>query len=655
MAEISENPEPSQERQPGEGTMGAGRGGVERVGGFADRGESSKGRGHWALVIGVLSLVCLMLRGTGLLRLPIFGDEAIYLRWAQLIRGEGLTSHMAGPHQWWISLADPKPPLHYWLMALVFHWSADPLAAARGISVAVGIVGVALLFVLCSESDWLLRRAASAGIEARGILPNGRILGLMAALLMIFCPFIAFYQRLATADALFLSESLAIVWLSLRWGRLAVGSEARAGQSWLCAILLGVAIGAALLTRQGLSYTLCAMPVVAAGLHAWARRERAEPAGSGVRGWPRRAIMTGTQLLLAAVVALAIWSPFLLAELPERALEYRREVGSETQPVISRADLVKEVKRRIFYQGNFTDARTSYGDIARRNLRLAFVPAVDGSGEPTSGWLYYYLTPVVYGVSMLGIPYLLVRRQWRLAILLGTWAALMLGPPLVLGNVIYSRYVLAGVPPLLVGGAYVIAEVIGILFATLKRRPGFAWAGTILLMSSVILIPMRQLGLQGTQWWKQTLTARDRYQYVTGWTSGQATRKVLTELMELAQAGPLIVITDNGWGTPADAIWVYLSESPNVTLYYTDKPRVLTPGNGVGTASLRRDKWRFPPYESIVLPRNVPVLYVTQDYLNGSPAAEYLGKHNPNLGTREAFEGMGDPEGGVSIFQMHTE
>jgi hypothetical protein len=221
--------------------------------------------------------------------------------------------------------------------------------------------------------------------------------------------------------------------------------------------------------------------------------------------------------------------------------------------------------------------------------------------------------------------------------------------------VIYSRYVLAGVPPLLVGGAYVIAEVIGILFATLKRRPGFAWAGTILLMSSVILIPMRQLGLQGTQWWKQTLTARDRYQYVTGWTSGQATRKVLTELMELAQAGPLIVITDNGWGTPADAIWVYLSESPNVTLYYTDKPRVLTPGNGVGTASLRRDKWRFPPYESIVLPRNVPVLYVTQDYLNGSPAAEYLGKHNPNLGTREAFEGMGDPEGGVSIFQMHTE
>src|SRR5262245_59700445 len=76
-------------------------------------------RGHWALLVVVLMLVYLLMRLSGLTLLPICGDESIYLRWAQLIRGEGLTIPVAGAPSTpvmhpWISLADPKPPLHFW-------------------------------------------------------------------------------------------------------------------------------------------------------------------------------------------------------------------------------------------------------------------------------------------------------------------------------------------------------------------------------------------------------------------------------------------------------------------------------------------------------------------------------------------------------------
>ena len=81
--------------------------------------DSGAPRGSYLLLLVVLALFCLLIRAQQLLALPIFGDEAIYLRWAQLVR--------AG-HPW-VSLADPKPPLHFWLLAAIYPLTADPLLA----------------------------------------------------------------------------------------------------------------------------------------------------------------------------------------------------------------------------------------------------------------------------------------------------------------------------------------------------------------------------------------------------------------------------------------------------------------------------------------------------------------------------------------------
>ena len=239
--------------------------------------------GTWVLVALVLAAACLMMRAVGVMTLPIFGDEAIYLQLERNFVREKRKEGLKDAHLW-VSLADPKPPLHYWLMALVLNWTTDPLLAARWISVLSGVLGVPLAMLIGNECGFLIRIPETRTGQA--MTPTGRTLGLIAALLMIFCPFLSFYQRLATADALFVGESLAIVWLALRWGRLAAGAGNLPGLAgtqasvWTTAIALGVAIGLGLMTRQGISYTLCVMPVIAWLLHATAGHSQPPPTQS---------------------------------------------------------------------------------------------------------------------------------------------------------------------------------------------------------------------------------------------------------------------------------------------------------------------------------------------------------------------------------------
>ncbi len=560
-----------------------------------------------------------------------------------------------------ISLADPKPPLHYWLMASVLNWTIDPLVAARWISVLSGVLGIPLAMLIGNECGFLIRVPETTTGQA--VTPTGRTLGLMAALLMVFCPFLSFYQRLATADALFVCESLAIVWLSLRWGRLATGRANGSGPLaiWGAAVALGIAIGIGLMTRQGISYTLCAMPVVAWLLHATTGcGETTPPSDTLGPRRPKVVLRSFLQLCLAAVIAGAIWSPYLFAEVSERALEVKREAGAQTQPQLVTGDWVKEIKRRIFYQESFTEGGST-ASIAKRNFRLAFIPGSNPRGAFDSGWLFLYLTPPVYLACLAGVIYIPIRRQWRLALLLAVWLAVTLGPPLVLGNVIYSRYLLAGVPPLLLAAAYLLCELIGFLFLRFDQKIAVAWWGTIVLFALMILLPMWEIGRQARQWWNQTLTAQDNYQYVSGWPAGSATREAIIHLADLATVGPVIVITNNGWGTPADAVWVYMSRMRNVTLYYSDHAEVLTPGSQPGTYSLRRDKWLFPPYQDVRFPPQVPVLYVTGNLIENGPAEEFLRQHNANLGAPLTFKGVSnpktgldDPEGEVLVFQLPT-
>jgi 4-amino-4-deoxy-L-arabinose transferase-like glycosyltransferase len=554
------------------------------------------------VVLGVvLCLVFILVRGQGLLALPMFSDEAIYLRWAQLVR--------AG-HPW-VSLIDPKPPLHFWMLAGVWGWARDPLLAARGLSVFAGVVSIPGLMLMCEELGLLQRERATN--RTAGPAPSGRILGLLAAVLMIFCPFLAFYQRLATADALFVAEMLMAGWLGLCWGRRVMTGL----RAWPAAMALGVAMGAAMMTRQGLSYTLWGIPVAGVALH-FSR-------GVAKRRWGRVLM----QFVLAVVVAMVLWLPYLTTELPRFTENARAEAA---QPADVSGWTV--VKQRILYQEQFTEAGDSRLALAAKNAESAGV------------WFFDYLTWPVLAASVLGLAAIALRRQWRLLVLLLVWLGLMLGPVIVLGNVVYSRYVLAGAPALLIAAAYFVAEVLTWALST-RLWPVLTWTGAGVILAAILLLPLRQIVLQATRWWEQTLTAADRAQYITGWTSGRATQKALTFLKGYAAGGEVVVITDNGWGLPADAAWVALEGTPHVRLYYktgaSESPILMPSAEHPGAFMLRKDKWLYTPPEPVEIPADASVLFLTQAHggAGGDDALlESLRRFTPNLKPVLSFYGI---------------
>ena len=89
----------------------------------------------WA-ILAVLSLVGLYFstRLVNLTIIPIFTDEAIYLRWGQIA--------LADPRWRFISLLDGKQPLLIWLFLPALKLIADPLVAGRMVSIFAGCMGM---------------------------------------------------------------------------------------------------------------------------------------------------------------------------------------------------------------------------------------------------------------------------------------------------------------------------------------------------------------------------------------------------------------------------------------------------------------------------------------------------------------------------------
>lgn len=122
----------------------------------------------------VITLFYFLTRFVNLTNLPIFADEAIYIRWAQVMRSE--------PSLRFLPLSDGKQPLFMWLVIPGLKLFSDPLWAGRVVSVMCGLFG---LYGICLFS-WLLFK--------------DRTLTLFSGLLYLISPFIFFFNRMALPD-----------------------------------------------------------------------------------------------------------------------------------------------------------------------------------------------------------------------------------------------------------------------------------------------------------------------------------------------------------------------------------------------------------------------------------------------------------------------
>jgi 4-amino-4-deoxy-L-arabinose transferase-like glycosyltransferase len=114
--------------------------------------------------------------------IPIFADEAIYIRWAQLLAYDW--RHLFVP------LTDGKTPLFMWLLAPLLRLGFDPLLTGRVLSAVSGLLGVIGVYKL-SQKLFEVKTAR------------------LVALLAIFCPFLLFYDRMSLTDTLL---TTLIVW-----------------------------------------------------------------------------------------------------------------------------------------------------------------------------------------------------------------------------------------------------------------------------------------------------------------------------------------------------------------------------------------------------------------------------------------------------------
>lgn len=188
----------------------------------------ASGRKRWG--IAALTAVCIiaaygLTRLLNLTLLPIFTDEAIYIRWSQIGSRDAAWR--------FISLVDGKQPMFTWIMMVLLRFIGDPLTAGRLVSVLAGLgslVGITLL-------SWELFKS--------------RRTSAVVAALYVISPFTLMYDRLALYDSLvasFYIWNLYLAILLVRRMRLDI------------ALLLGMVLGAGMLNKSSGFLSLYLLP-----------------------------------------------------------------------------------------------------------------------------------------------------------------------------------------------------------------------------------------------------------------------------------------------------------------------------------------------------------------------------------------------------------
>ena len=176
----------------------------------------------------VTIVVFFVIRLVNLNGLPVFVDEAIYIRWAQIMRSE--------PTLRFLPLQDGKQPLFMWSMIPFFKLLKDPVIAGRVLSI---LAGLGTLLGLTTISYLLF---------------SSLHLSLLVGLLYAITPYTVFFDRLALVDsmlAMFGVWSLVIGFLYVKKPKLDL------------AMILGVVLGLAFLTKSPAMFFYLWQPVIA--------------------------------------------------------------------------------------------------------------------------------------------------------------------------------------------------------------------------------------------------------------------------------------------------------------------------------------------------------------------------------------------------------
>lgn len=179
------------------------------------------------VILGVLIVFFYFIsRLVNLTKIPVFADEAIYIRWAQVMRAESTLR--------FLPLSDGKQPLFMWLIIPFLKIFEDPLVAGRLVSVFLGLGTMVGVFIL----SYLIFKKQS--------------LSFFSSIFYLYSPFSFFFDRMALADGLL---SFWGIWFLI----FAVGLAAKARLD--LAMIAGIILGLALITKSPALFSALLLPV----------------------------------------------------------------------------------------------------------------------------------------------------------------------------------------------------------------------------------------------------------------------------------------------------------------------------------------------------------------------------------------------------------
>lgn len=178
------------------------------------------------LALLILGAVYFLIRLPNLGLLPIFTDEAIYMRWVQIASQD--------PNWRFISLTDGKQPLFIWLTVAMMKFISDPLIAGRLVSVFAGFGTLIGLYIVTLE------------------LFKKRSIAVISVVLYLFYPMAQVHDRMALYDSLVTTFAVWAAYVSIllaKYVRLDI------------AYTLGFIIGAATLNKTSGFLSAYLLPV----------------------------------------------------------------------------------------------------------------------------------------------------------------------------------------------------------------------------------------------------------------------------------------------------------------------------------------------------------------------------------------------------------
>ncbi len=410
------------------------------------------------LLIAVVVLGAAFLRLYNLNSVPIFADEAIYVRWAQVMRAE--------PSLRFLPLSDGKQPFYMWLLMPALKLFTDPLIAGRTLSAFAGLGTV----FGTGFSAWLIFKNWRAVFLAAGITAT--------------LPFLVFFDRMALVDsllAMFFIWTFNFSWLAVIYSRLDM------------AMLAGFSAGFAWLTKSPAVFALFLLPTLL------------------LLSNNRKILKSCGLILVTFTIAFGMYQILRLGPEFHMIALRNKDYVFPLWEILSRHPL----------------------DPLKPHLTDVF------------NFYIYLLTPVGLMLLVWGI-FVGKLSNWRARIILVLWALAPVLAEAAIAKAFTARYILFSIPFIVLLVTYALEHISLI-------------AAGLLIISSLVLdslyLALPQLA---------PLPKNERSGYFEEWTAGYGLKEVSQYLRQAAKSGPVLVGSEGFFGTPFDALQLYLNDVPNV-------------------------------------------------------------------------------------------